>query len=44
MAKNRYKCIECGKILRHIQTNQWMCDQSPSVCMNSIKVVYLEEE
>ncbi len=35
------RCIECKKPLKHIQTNQWMCDQSPSSCKMSVKVIFL---
>ena len=40
------RCIECKEPLKHIANNQWMCDQSPSQCINSAKVVYIlaEEE
>ena len=35
------RCVECKEPLKHIQNNQWMCDQSPNNCKLSIKVVYL---
>jgi hypothetical protein len=35
------RCVECKETLRHISSNQWMCDQAPSKCKMSIKVVYL---
>ena len=35
------RCIECKEPLKNIQTNQWMCDQSPSNCSMSIKVIFL---
>jgi hypothetical protein len=36
------RCIECTNPLKNIQTNRWMCDQSPSVCKMSTKVIYLD--
>jgi len=35
------RCVECKEPLRHIQNNQWMCEQSPNNCKMSIKVIYL---
>lgn len=35
------RCVECKEPLRHIQNNQWMCQQSPSKCSFSAKVVWL---
>ena len=35
------RCVECNEPLRHIQHNQWMCQQSPSKCEMSTKVVWL---
>jgi len=35
------RCVECKNPLRHIQNNQWMCDQAPSKCNFSAKVVWL---
>jgi hypothetical protein len=35
------RCSECKNPLRHIQNNQWMCEQSPNNCKMSIKVIYL---
>lgn len=35
------RCVECKEPLRHIQNNQWMCQQSPSKCNLSAKVVWL---
>ena len=35
------RCVECKEPLRHIQNNQWMCQQSPAKCKFSTKVVYL---
>ena len=35
------RCGECKEPLKHIHNNQWMCDQSPSNCKMSIKVIYL---
>ena len=45
--KKIHRCNECSKPLKHIQTNQWMCHQSPSVCKSSTKVIFItikEEE
>lgn len=42
-----HRCVECNQPLRNIQTNQWMCDQSNSVCEMSLKVKFIsiiEEE
>ena len=36
------RCVECNTPLKHVQSNQWMCDQSPSNCNMSIKVVFLD--
>lgn len=35
------RCVECKTPLKHIQNNKWMCDQSPTNCSMSIKVVFL---
>lgn len=35
------RCMECNAPLKHIQNNQWMCDQSPSNCTLSAKVSFL---
>ncbi len=35
------RCMECNAPLKHIQNNQWMCDQSPSNCKLSAKVSFL---
>ena len=35
------RCVECNTPLKHVQLNKWMCDQSPSSCTMSIKVVFL---
>ena len=35
------RCVECKEPLKHIQNNQWMCDQSPVKCNFSAKVVWL---
>jgi phage FluMu protein Com len=45
MAKT-HKCIECGSILKHVMTNKYMCDQSPTRCKQSAKIKFfnLEEE
>ena len=34
------KCSVCTKQLRHVQNNQWMCQQSGSHCINSLKIIY----
>ena len=36
------RCVECNTPLKHLQQNKWMCDQSPSNCKMSIKVVFLD--
>lgn len=38
-----HRCLECTKPLKNIQTNQWMCDQSPSMCNMSTKVLFLDK-
>ncbi len=38
------RCKECNEPLKHIQTNQWMCHQSPSVCKSSTKVLFFSNE
>jgi len=35
------RCVECKEPLKHIANNQWMCDQSPTVCVMSTKVIWL---
>ena len=35
------RCVECKAPLKHISNNKWMCDQSPSNCNMSIKVIFL---
>ena len=35
------RCVECKEPLRHIISNQWMCDQSPIKCKLSTKVLFL---
>ena len=35
------RCSECKTPLKNIQTNQWMCDQSPNMCKMSTKVLFL---
>lgn len=35
------RCVECNTPLKHISHNKWMCDQSPSNCKMSIKVIFL---
>jgi len=42
-----HRCNECNEPLRHVQTNQWMCQQSPSRCKQSTKIIFMatkEEE
>ena len=43
MSKRRTinRCVECNTPLKHIQTNQWMCDQNRTNCSMSIRVVFL---
>ena len=36
------RCVECSTPLKHIANNKWMCDQSPTNCSMSIKVVFLD--
>ena len=36
------RCVECKTPLKHVQLNKWMCDQSPSNCKMSIKVIFLD--
>ena len=36
------RCVECKEPLKHMQSNQWMCDQSPNNCKMSIKVIFLD--
>lgn len=38
------RCSVCKEPLRHIQNNQWMCQQSPSKCTISTKVVYISDK
>jgi hypothetical protein len=35
------RCEECKEPLKHINNNQWMCDQSPTRCVQSTKVMFL---
>ena len=35
------RCEECKEPLKHINNNQWMCDQSPTRCVQSTKVLFL---
>ena len=35
------RCVECKTPLKHIDNNKWMCDQSPTNCKMSIKVIFL---
>jgi len=37
------RCNECKEALKYIQNNQWMCQQSPSKCKMSTKVVYIND-
>ena len=36
------KCVECNTPLKHLDNNKWMCDQAPSKCSMSIKVIFLD--
>ena len=38
------KCVECEKPLKHVQNNQWMCQQSLNMCKNSTRVIFVENE
>ena len=38
------RCEECKEPLKHVQTNQWMCQQSPTRCLASTKIKYIHEE
>lgn len=38
------KCDVCGKHLKKLNNNKWMCDQAPSVCKHSLKVTYQDYE
>ncbi len=41
------RCSECKEPLKHVQTNQWMCQQSPNKCKASTKIKFItikEEE
>ena len=38
------KCSSCKNPLKHVQNNQWMCDQSLNVCEESTKIVFIGEE
>ena len=35
------RCVECNEPLKHVMTNKWMCDQSPSNCKLSAKIKFL---
>ena len=35
------RCVECKVPLKHVDNNKWMCDQAPSKCKMSIKVIFL---
>ena len=35
------RCVECKEPLKHVDNNKWMCDQAPSKCSMSIKVIFL---
>ena len=35
-----YKCKECGNPMKHVQTNQWMCDQNRTNCSQSLKIIF----
>lgn len=38
------RCEECKEPLKHIGSNKWMCDQSPTQCVSSAKVTFINEE
>ena len=44
MRKKINRCDECKEPLKNIQTNQWMCQQSPTKCKESTKVLFMHEE
>lgn len=35
------RCVGCKTPLKHITLNKWMCDQAPSKCNMSLKVLFL---
>ena len=35
------RCIQCENPLKHLDNNKWMCDQSPTVCVLSTQVKFL---
>ena len=37
------RCKECKGKLRHVTANQWMCDQSSTVCSQSLNVIFVPE-
>jgi hypothetical protein len=44
MRKRINRCNECKELLKNIQTNQWMCQQSLTKCKQSTKVLFIHEE
>ena len=36
------RCESCNNPLKHVQTNQWMCQQSPTKCELSTKIKFLD--
>ena len=36
------RCVVCKAPLKHLDNNKWMCDQSPSKCNMSLKVLFLD--
>jgi len=43
MRKKINRCEVCKEPLKHVQTNQWMCDQNSTKCENSVKILFLGE-
>ncbi len=43
MRKKINRCEICKEKLKHVQNNQWMCDQNLAKCKNSLKIVFIEE-
>ena len=41
--KKIIRCEVCKEPLKHVQNNQWMCDQNLTQCDNSLKIVFTEE-
>jgi len=44
MRKKINRCDECKEPLKNIQTNKWMCQQSPTKCRDSAKITFIHEE